>query len=107
MLNKQVKKDSGSKKADSAWHVATLESHSRMDDQGNERQLRSMRRHHNYPRKSTRRAHAISGPRSSPSVSHVRRKRRRLEANILQGELSKIKPLTFNGEHMKGEKDEA
>jgi hypothetical protein len=40
-------------------------------------------------------------------VSLLRRKRRRPEANILQGELRKIKPPTFNGEHKKGEETEA
>jgi hypothetical protein len=40
-------------------------------------------------------------------VSHVRRQRRRHEADILQGELRKIKPPTFNGEHKKGEEFEA
>jgi hypothetical protein len=56
---------------------------------------------------STRRAHASSRPRSSPSVSHVKRQRRMHEGHILQGELKKIKPPTFNGEHRKGEEVEA
>jgi hypothetical protein len=53
---------------------------------------------HHSPRKSTRRNHASLGPGSSPSVSHVRRQRRRHEAHIFKGELGKIKPPTFNGE---------
>jgi hypothetical protein len=40
-------------------------------------------------------------------VSLVRRQRRRPQADILQGELGKMKPPTFNGEHKKGEKVEA
>jgi hypothetical protein len=40
-------------------------------------------------------------------VSPVRRKRRRADADILKGELRKIKPPTFNGEHKKGEEVEA
>jgi predicted AlkP superfamily phosphohydrolase/phosphomutase len=40
-------------------------------------------------------------------VSPVRRQRKILEANILYGELRKIKPPTFNGEHKKGEYSEA
>jgi hypothetical protein len=56
---------------------------------------------HHSPRQSTRRTHASSGPGSNPSVSLVQRKRRRPKADILQGELRKIKPPTFNGEHRK------
>jgi hypothetical protein len=40
-------------------------------------------------------------------VSPVRRQRRRPEEDILQGELWKIKPPTFNGEHKKGKYVEA
>jgi hypothetical protein len=40
-------------------------------------------------------------------VSLVKRKRRRPEVDILQGELRKIKPPYFNGDHMKGEEVEA
>jgi hypothetical protein len=40
-------------------------------------------------------------------VSHVVRQIKRLEADILQGELKKIKPPNFNGEHRKGEEDKA
>ena len=78
-----------------------------MDDHGNDRKSRSMNKHNHSPRKSTRRNHASSGPGSSPGVSHVQRQRRRFEADILQGELRKIKPPTFNGEHWKEEEAEA
>jgi hypothetical protein len=40
-------------------------------------------------------------------MSLVRRKRRRPEENILQGELMKIKTPNFNGERNKGEDIEA
>jgi hypothetical protein len=36
-------------------------------------------------------------------VSPVKRQRRRLEKKILEGELRKIKPPNFNGDHKKGE----
>jgi hypothetical protein len=66
-----------------------------------------MSKHHHPLRKSNRITRASSGPGSIPSVSHFRRQRRRYEANILQGELRKIKPPTFNGEHWKEEEAEA
>jgi hypothetical protein len=74
-----------------------------MDDHGNDRHSRIIRKCHHSPRHSTRITHASSGLGSNPSVSLVWRKRRMPEADILQGELRKIKPPTFNGEHMKGE----
>jgi hypothetical protein len=40
-------------------------------------------------------------------VSLIWRKIRRPEEGILQGELGKIKPPIFNGEHKKGEEVEA
>jgi len=40
-------------------------------------------------------------------VSHVERKIKRPEADILKGELRNIKPPNFNGEHEKGEENEA
>jgi hypothetical protein len=107
MLQKQVNKDSGTKQATSARQVSTSRSHRKRDDHGNDRKSRSMSRCHHSPRHSTRRTHASSGPGSSPSVSHVQRQRRRPEADILQGELRKIKPPNFNGEHKKGEDVEA
>jgi hypothetical protein len=102
MLHKQVNKDSCTNKATSSRQVLTSRSQIKRDDHGNDRQSRSMRRRHHSPRKSTRITHAISGPSSNPSVSHVRRQRRMPEANILQGELGKIKPPTFNGKLRKG-----
>ena len=107
MLHKKVNKDSSTKQEASARQVLASRSHSKRDDHGNDRQSRSMNRLHHSPRQSTRRTHASSGPGSSPSVSLVRRQRRRPEADIMQGELRKIKPPTFNGEHKKGEEAEA
>jgi hypothetical protein len=66
-----------------------------------------MRRNYHSPRKSTKTNHASSRLGSIASVSHVHRKRIMPRANILQGELGKIKPPTFNGEHNKGEEVEA
>jgi hypothetical protein len=40
-------------------------------------------------------------------VAPIWMQRRRLEADILQGELRKIKPTNFNGEHKKGEEAKA
>jgi hypothetical protein len=40
-------------------------------------------------------------------VSPIRSHRKRPKENILQGELNKIKPPTFNGEHNKGEEAKA
>jgi hypothetical protein len=103
MLHKQVNKDSGTKKAVSARQVSASRSQRKRDEHGNDRQSRSMTRHHHSPRKSTRRTHASLGPGSNPSVSPIWRQRRRPGGDILQGELMKIKPPTFNGEHRKGE----
>jgi hypothetical protein len=72
------------------------------DEHGNDRHSRSMSKHHHSPEKYTRRTHASSGPGSSPSVSHVRRHRRRPKGYIFQGDLMKIKPPTLNGDQMKG-----
>jgi hypothetical protein len=62
---------------------------------------------HHFPRKLTRITHSSSRPGIRPIVSHVRRKITRLEADILQGELKKIKPPNFNGENMNGEEVKA
>jgi hypothetical protein len=40
-------------------------------------------------------------------VSPIRKQRRRPESDILQGELRKLKPPNFDGEHRKGEEVEA
>jgi hypothetical protein len=107
VLHKKVNKNSSTKKETSARQVITSRSQSRRDDHGNDRKSRNTRRHHNYPRKSTKRTHVSSRPGSRPSVSPFKRQRRRPEADILQGELRKIKPPIFNGEHKKGEEAEA
>jgi hypothetical protein len=107
MLHKQVIKDSDTKQVTSARQVLASISHNKMDNRGNDRQSKSMSKHHHYPKQFTRRTHASLGPGRIPSVSHVWRKRRRLEADILQSDLRNIKPLNFNGEHWKGEEVEA
>jgi hypothetical protein len=65
-----------------------------------------MRMHHHSPRQSTNKTHASLGPWRNPSVSPIKRLRIRHEEDILQGEIRKIKPPNFNGEHMKGEEAE-
>jgi hypothetical protein len=102
-LQKQAKKDYGIRQEASARQVSTSKSHSRRDGHGDEKKSRSRSRRHHSPEKSTRRAHASSGPGSNPSVTPVRIQRRSSEGDILQGELRKIKPPAFNGEHKKGE----
>jgi hypothetical protein len=86
--------------------MTTSKPHRKMNDHGNEKHSKSMRRCIHSPRKSTRITHASSGTGSIPSVS-CRRQRRRCEEYILQGELRKIKPSNFNGEHRKGEEAKA
>jgi hypothetical protein len=102
MLQKKSNKGSGTKKATSARQGTSSRSLRRKEEHGNDMKSRSMIRHHH----STRIYHASSRPISIPSVSPMRRQRRRLEGDIFQGELRKIKPTTFNGEHKKGEEVE-
>jgi hypothetical protein len=107
MLHKKVNKESSTKQATSVRKVSTSRSHSKRNDHGNDRKSRSMRKRHHSLRQSTRKTHASSGPGRSPSVFLVRKQRKRHEADILQGEIRKINPPTFNGEHKKGEESEA
>jgi hypothetical protein len=59
--------------------------------------LRSISRHHRRSLKqSNKEAHSISSP--SPTKNH-----RRSEVDELKGEMNKIKPPTFDGEHQKEE----
>jgi len=53
--------------------------------------------HHLYPRHLTRRAHSIS------ILSYVRKHKRNSGVDELQGEIKKIKPPTFDGEHKNDE----
>jgi hypothetical protein len=82
--------------------VAISRSHGRRDDNMDDMNSSSVSRHRHSPGKSTRRAHAYSGPERSPSVSPIRRLRIRPESYIFQGKLRKLKPLNFDGEHRKG-----
>jgi hypothetical protein len=53
--------------------------------------------HHHSPRHSVRREH------NSPSLSPIRRHKRRSWVDELQGEMNKRKPPTFDGEHKEDE----
>jgi hypothetical protein len=66
------------------------------------RKSRSASRHHHSLGHSTKRAHACSGSERNLSVSPVRNQRMRPKSDILQGELKKLKPPSFDGEHMNG-----
>jgi hypothetical protein len=62
------------------------------------KESRSVSRHHHHsPRHSTRRAY------NSLSISPVRKHKKRSGVDELQGEMNKIKPPTFDGEHKKDE----
>jgi hypothetical protein len=66
MLHKQANKDFNANQEANARQMTTSKSHSRRDYHGNDMQSRSTSRPHHSPRKSTRRAHASSRPRSNP-----------------------------------------
>jgi hypothetical protein len=102
MLQKQANKDSDTKQEASARKVTTSKYHRKRDGHGNDTKSRSRRRCHNSLEKYTRRDHSSSRLGINPSVSHVRRQRKRDKGDILQGEIRKIKPHNFNGEHRKG-----
>jgi hypothetical protein len=53
--------------------------------------------HHHYLRNYTRGEHSSSSP------SPIRKNKRRSRVDEIQGEVNKIKPLTFDGEHKKDE----
>jgi hypothetical protein len=62
------------------------------------RRTRSVgRNHHNSPRNSTKRSHKSSSP------SPVRKHKKRYGVDELHGEMKKIMPPTFDGEHNKDE----
>jgi hypothetical protein len=73
ILHKKANKYSNTKQESSARQVSESRSHIKGDDHGNDRKSRSMIRHHNSLRKSTRKTHAISGLGSIPSLSPIRR----------------------------------
>jgi hypothetical protein len=58
------------------------------------------RHHHHSPRHSMRRAHNI------PSLSPIRKHKRRSRVDELQGEMNKIKPPTFDSDHKNDEDTE-
>jgi hypothetical protein len=85
IIEKKLDKESGSNKSGS---------HRSPDE---ERRERSGNRHHQHSqRHSKRRPHNSSSP--SPTRNH-----RRSEVDELKGEMNKIKPPTFDGEHQKDE----
>jgi hypothetical protein len=102
MFHKQVNKDPGPNQEPSARKVSGSKFQRKRVDHGNDRKSRIIIRHHHYPKKSTRRTHESSNLGSIPSVSLVRRQKRRPKEDILQGEIRKIKPNTINGENRKG-----
>jgi hypothetical protein len=83
MLYKQANKNFGTKQVASGRQVIAYKSHSIRDEHGNDRKSRSRSMHHHSPEKSTRISHASLGLGRNPSVSLVRRKRRRNEGDIL------------------------
>jgi antitoxin component HigA of HigAB toxin-antitoxin module len=106
MLQKKANKNSNTNQEASARKITSSRSHSRRDEHVNDRKSNSMNRCHHYLEEYTRRAHASSGPGSNPSVSHVRRQKRRTTRDILQGVIRKIKSPNFNVENRKGEEVE-
>jgi hypothetical protein len=69
----------------------------KLDKESDSSKSRSISRHHRHsPKYSKRRAHSSSSP--SPT-----RKHRRSGVDELKGEMNKIKPPTFDGEHKKEE----
>jgi hypothetical protein len=65
---------------------------------GKRRRTRNVGRYHNHsPRHSTRRTHSCSSP------SPIRKHKKKSGVDELQGEMNKIKPPTFDGEHKKDE----
>jgi hypothetical protein len=84
-IENKFDKESGSRKSGS---------HGSSDEK---RRTRSVSRHHRHsPRHSNKRSHNNSSP------SHVRNDKRS-GVDELQGEMNKIKPPTFDGEHKKDE----
>ena len=62
------------------------------------RRIRNVGRHHHHsPRNSTRREHNRSSP------YPIKKHKRRFGVDELEGEMNKIKPPTFDGEHKKDE----
>jgi hypothetical protein len=83
------------KKMDKETESSKSGSHRSHDER---RRTRSVGRHHHHsPRHSTRREHSSSSP------SPVRKHKKRSGVDELQGEMNKIKPPTFDGEHKKDE----
>jgi hypothetical protein len=84
-IEKKLDKESGSRKS---------RSHGSPDEK--RRVISVTRHHHHSPRHSNKRVHNKSSP--SPIKKH-----KRSEMDELRGEMNKIKPPTFDGEHKKDE----
>jgi hypothetical protein len=84
-IEKKLDKESGSRKSGS---------HKSPD--GKRRTRSVSKNHHHSPRHSNKRSHSSSSP--SPVRNH-----KRYEVEELRGEMNKIKPPTFDGEHKKDE----
>jgi hypothetical protein len=86
IIEKKLDKENGSSKSGS---------HRSPEEKGRSRSV--SRHHHHSPRHSNRRAHNSSSP------SPVRKHQKRSGVDELRGEMNKIKPPTFDGEHKKDE----
>jgi hypothetical protein len=73
LLQRQINKESGTKQENIDRDVTALKSHSKKDEHGNDRQSRSMRRHHNSPGKPIGRARESSWLGRNPSVFPIMR----------------------------------
>jgi hypothetical protein len=83
-------------KMDKEIDTSRLRSHRSHDEK--RREARSVyKNHHHSPRNSIRKV------RSSSSPSPINKHKRRTRVYKLQGEMNKIKPPTFDGEHKKDE----
>jgi hypothetical protein len=100
MIQNQVNEDLGTRQDANAKQVEVSRSHDKRDDHGGSRRSRSIsiHQHHHSPGHSTRKTYALSRSASNPSISPIRHQRRRHWLKILQGELRKIKPPSFDGE---------
>jgi hypothetical protein len=83
MLKNHAKMDSSTKPQVSARQLEASKTHSKRDGHGNDRKSRNRIILHHSIEKSTGRYHASSRPGRNPSVSPVRRQRRRHEGYIL------------------------
>ena len=96
--------DQGSNSRKAYEHDSRVEGR---DVEGSRNSRSALVKPHHASRKSTKRAHYSSILERNSIMSPVRKSRRKPSLNSFQGELRRIKPPTFNGEHKKGEEVEA